>query len=492
VSILKKSEPSQLDTYRKKKRKWWLIIPLVILFVAAAWYIIPIFLAYNNATTANTTADAGTALKQNAQGEYNPINVLLIGEASGNLADSIIVASIDPETKTVSMLSVPRDLYVPIPGYGKAKINAAHSYGESGGKKGGGPALLKQVVSTTLGIPIHYFIRVDFDGFRKLVDAVGGVDINVKTSLNDPEYPCDNDSTRSCGFSLKPGEQHMNGITALKYARCRKGTCGNDFGRAMRQQDLIKAVREKALSAQVLANPKKVTDIISVLGSHILTDFSASETTQALSLVHNFDNPTIRQYVFDNSEDGLVVTGRVGDQSVVLPRVGDGDYSELQAFTKAFFREPRIAAEKPTILVRQGSATKAATNKVAEQLKWAGFTVQTAKTADTTTAKTTLYGSTSNKAKSAAYLKDVYSVTPQSGSSGLDTTADTATSTTSAASPSPSTPDFELVVGSDIAKILQNAKPLEDNADGQNVLQSTPTTTSYQTQGAYGTFANTP
>ncbi len=484
VSIVKKVGTSHLDNYRPKKRRWWLWAILFIIVAIIGWYLVSLIMAYNNATTGNDSGNE--ALKQNAQGKYNPINVLLLG-TNANLSDSIIVASIDPETKTVSMLSVPRDLYIDDAEYGKLKINEVHSYAESaGGKtKGNGAKKLKEVVSEKLGIPIHYFVRVDFDGFKKIVDSIGGIDITVESTLNDTEYPCDNDPTKSCGFTIKAGQQHMNGTTALKYTRCRKGNCGSDFGRAKRQQEVISAIRTKALSAQVLANPKKVTDLISALGTHILMDFSATEMTQAISVARALGNPTMRTYVF--SEDNLVKGAMVNGKSYQVPVAGTTDYSELQVFAQAYLQQPRIILEKPTILVRQGSATKATVTKIAKHLEWAGFTVTTAIESDPTTTLTTLYSDSSSKPTSSEYLKSTYKVTPKKGVSGLSTEA----APTPKPSASPSTEssatsgaaDYELIIGSDIAKILKESKPLEDDADGQDLLQSPPADTTYL-QGA--------
>src|SRR5664279_3282734 len=128
-----------------------------------------------------------TKLKGEGDGRVN-ILVMGIGGAGHdgpNLSDTMMVMSLDPKTKDVAMLSIPRDLYVKIPGHGSGKINAANAYG--------GPALAEQVVENVIGVPIHYYAVMDFSGFKQAVDAVGGVDINVAAPLYDPEFPCDND-----------------------------------------------------------------------------------------------------------------------------------------------------------------------------------------------------------------------------------------------------------------------------------------------------------
>jgi len=175
---------------------------------------------------------------QQLQGEADGrVNILLIGmggtgHKGGLLTDTIMVLSIKPEAKQAALLSIPRDLYVPIPGAGSAKINSAHALGEQR-ETGTGPALAKSVVGTVLDLPIHYYIRVDFAGFTKLIDAVDGLDINVEKAIADPFYP-DERTEGYAPFYLKAGPKHMDGKLALKYARSRETT--SDFDRARRQQ----------------------------------------------------------------------------------------------------------------------------------------------------------------------------------------------------------------------------------------------------------------
>src|SRR6185369_16536807 len=143
-----------------------------------------------------------TKLKGEGDGRVN-ILVLGIGGAgheAPNLSDTMMVISFDPKTKDAAMLSIPRDLYVKIPatshtGVQYGKINAANVYG--------GPELAARVVSNVIGVPIHYYVLIDFSGFRQAIDAVGGVDINVPTAIYDPDYPCDNERGGYCAFSIK-------------------------------------------------------------------------------------------------------------------------------------------------------------------------------------------------------------------------------------------------------------------------------------------------
>lgn len=467
MSILKrtkdtpKSEGGNLERFRHKKRKWWLWGPLLLIAAILTWYVATIFIAFNRATTDNISGGS-KALQDVKNKDYEPINVLLIGsDSAASLADTIMVASIDFKANTVSLISLPRDLYVTIPGYGKDKINAAHSLGERT-KKGNGPILLKETVSTTLGVPLHYFVRIDFEGFEKVIDTIGGVTVNVSESIYDPEYPDKNHGYDP--FNISKGTHHLNGATALKYARSRKTT--SDFDRARRQQEIIVAAKDKMLSAQTLANPKKVTDIISVLGQHILTDFSSTEIDTLLRIAKDFTNPTIQSKVVDNGETGLLASGRsaVG-ASILVPKAGANDFSEIQRFTQAYFAAPRIKAEKSTIRLERGTATKSAFATVQSELETAGFTVIASEEQNTAESATVLYSySSGKKADAEKFFKDVYNLTPKKGT---------------AAATDGDLVDYSLVVGSDLLKTSKSSpkpSPKTQTAGHELLKQATSDT----------------
>lgn len=171
-------------------------------------------------------------------------------------SDTMFVMTIDPKTKTAGILGIPRDLYVDIPngkgGYFKDRINTALVFGEVNGYKGGGHQLAIDTVEHNLGVKIDHYVIIDFEGFRQVIDALGGIDVDVPTYVADPYYswtelPGDYDPQE-----FEPGLQHMNGDTALAYARIR--TNSDDLDRIQRQQRIIFAVMDKALSLNVLRN----------------------------------------------------------------------------------------------------------------------------------------------------------------------------------------------------------------------------------------------
>lgn len=156
------------------------------------------------------------------------INILLLGMGGlGHdgpyLTDTIMVASFKPSTKQAALISLPRDLSANIPGYG-SQINNANAFGEQE-NSGSGPDLARRTISQVLGIPIHYYVRVAFEGFKDIIDSVGGVTVDVENTLDDYTYPVtgkeDSLSGRYEHLHIEKGTQHMNGTLALKYARSR-------------------------------------------------------------------------------------------------------------------------------------------------------------------------------------------------------------------------------------------------------------------------------
>ena len=185
--------------------------------------------------------------------QSQPTTVLLLGTdrrgaySGTNNTDTILVFRLDPNTQRVAMLSIPRDLYIDIPNHGQGRINTAYSEGVRDGT--GGLELARQTVSSVLGMPIDHAILIDFDVFITLVDAVGGVDVDVPYDIYDPTYP--DSGIGYDPFYLPAGQHHLDGTTALKYARTR-ATAGGDFDRTARQRQIVVAVRDRVLTFDML------------------------------------------------------------------------------------------------------------------------------------------------------------------------------------------------------------------------------------------------
>lgn len=258
-------------------------------------------------------------------------NVLILGKgdpghAGQELSDSIMVVSFNKSTKQVATISIPRDTEANIPGYGYRKINNANALG--------GSQLATQTVSDMLDIPIDYTIVTNFTGLSKLVDAVGGIDVDVKEALIDNEYPCATNEYKSCGINIQPGLQHMDGAKALEYTRCRKGTCGNDFGRAARQQEVIGLLMAKLVQPQVWLNPVSATAVSNALRTGMDTDISGPNMVRLAWMWSGKLGEPIA-WVLSTAPGGLLVSGANGN----LVPVGR-DYSAIQEQAANIFTNP--------------------------------------------------------------------------------------------------------------------------------------------------------
>ncbi|MDQ4075577.1 MAG: LCP family protein [Chloroflexota bacterium] len=206
-------------------------------------------------TSISTPVSLDALLSEKSEGntlaQTRWVSILLMGTDArpdaGDMSrtDSMMVAFIDLTTPYVVLISIPRDLWVVIPGYGQARINTAYFLGQLQSE---GSEVARETVSQLLGIPIAHTMTIDFGGFRRLVDAIGGLDIDVPTAIDDPFYP--DDSYGTFRLVIPEGMQHMDGERALQYARTRHG--GSDLERARRQQAVLEAIRAKLLTPEQL------------------------------------------------------------------------------------------------------------------------------------------------------------------------------------------------------------------------------------------------
>jgi LCP family protein required for cell wall assembly len=233
------------------------------------------------------------------------VNLLLMGidqrgDRQGHWrTDTMIIVTIDPDEETVGMISVPRDLWVPIWGYDiENRINTAHYYGSYYGYPGGGPALARDTVSYNLGIPIHHYVRINFTAFEKLIDEIGGIDVYVERTINDASYPDENYGYDP--FYLPAGQHHLDGATALKFARSRHGT--GDFDRAKRQQQVILAARDQVIQLDQL--PRLISnglEILNTLGDSVQTDLTFDQAVQLARILSDIPRESYQGAVIDHN-----------------------------------------------------------------------------------------------------------------------------------------------------------------------------------------------
>lgn len=219
------------------------------------------------------------------------------GEPFISRTDTMMIVSLDPEEETISILSVPRDLYVVIPGRGRDRINTAFVYGSSGNNPAGGAALAMQTVEHNLGVPIHHYVLVDFSAVIQGVDALGGIDVNVPYTINDPTFP-----DMNYGYDplyIPAGEHHFNGEMALKYARTRHAD--NDFRRASRQQQVVLAVRDKALSLGAGGLLRRAPQLYAQVEQGLRTDLSLEQMIGIARLASDIPAENIRNEVLDEN-----------------------------------------------------------------------------------------------------------------------------------------------------------------------------------------------
>jgi polyisoprenyl-teichoic acid--peptidoglycan teichoic acid transferase len=249
--------------------------------------------------------------------ERGRLNLLLLGvdrrsgEGWDYRTDTILILTLDPNDRTAGMLSIPRDLQITIPGHGQERINLANVYGFRRDSSDGGPALLKETIAANFGIPIDQYLMIDFSGFERIVDALGGIDVDVPKVLHDTRYPDprpeDPYAFRTVHFD--EGQQHMNGRRALVYARSRMST--SDFDRARRQQLVLLAIRHKALSLNAI--PRWPSLAVTVIDA-AKTDMDLGDFLALAFLVAQIDGSHVQQVVLDPP---LVVGHRRADGAAV-------------------------------------------------------------------------------------------------------------------------------------------------------------------------------
>lgn len=312
-------------------------------------------------------------IKLDIQDSYN-ILLLGYGGAShdgGNLSDVIIVLNVNPKEKQATFVSIPRDLWVEIPVRSDIKehykINAAYAIGSDDrnyplkepqykGESGGG-TMAKKVVGNVIGVPIEYHIAVDFEGFKKLTDALDGVDVEVPVTFDDYFYPIKGKENETCGKSaaeiaklheqysdtqlhhqfecryerihFDKGKAFMDGEAVLKFVRSRASAQhGGDFARSQRQQAVILAMKDKLLS---LAALKNFDDIYSEFTKMLRTDIDLAKAKDLYEIIGNLDEYEI-SFIGLSTENVLVETKSMDGQFILIPKEGEDVWTGVQNF----------------------------------------------------------------------------------------------------------------------------------------------------------------
>lgn len=316
-------------------------------------------------------------------------NILLLGmggegHQGAYLTDTIMIVSIknngDKAAKDVSMISIPRDLYVKLENQNYYRINSLYSLGEVNSDiYKSGANLITDTVSDFTGLPIHYYVRADFNGFKKIIDSLNGIEVYVDNSFYDAEYPTENYGYQTVVF--KKGMNQMDGDKALKFARSRHGVVidgtgseASDFARAKRQQKILVAVRDKALSLETIINPKKVSEGMEALGDHIRTSIEPWEVARLAEIAQEVNREEIINKVIDHGESGLLYSTTANSGAyVLLPKVED--YSAIKAFSQNIFDVKDLKKENARIEILNGTKESGLAQDIADQLSTEDYNI---------------------------------------------------------------------------------------------------------------------
>jgi LCP family protein required for cell wall assembly len=273
--------------------------------------------------------------------------------------DTILILTLDPQQRRASLLSVPRDLWVSIPGYGAGKLAIAYEVG--------GPRLAVYTLQRDLGIPVQYYVALTFHSFTHLVDALGGVTIDVPQELKDPLYPCLT-TTAYCPLDLKAGVQHLDGATALEFVRERHAFAAQDLARVQDQQAFLTALRQQVLTpATVLRVPRLLT----VLRQEVSTDLPYN-AVPSLGLAYARVLPARMTPAYIDLASGLVQNGWSADgQAILTPTSADG----IPALVRRLTHDPALTGAGATVTVWDGSGSPGLAADVGGALHRDGVTV---------------------------------------------------------------------------------------------------------------------
>jgi LCP family protein required for cell wall assembly len=238
-----------------------------------------------------------TAMPTQEPAPDEPINILLLGidsrpDQDVTRTDAMILVHINRKAGRVSLLSIPRDLWVDIPGFGPARVNAAYPIGERRLGAGYGGALAKETVSNLVGVPIHHFVLVDFEGFKKVIDTIGGITVDVPKLIEDPKYPTEDYRTISVRFDVGP--QLLDGTRALQYARTRHGD--SDFGRNQRQRQVLMAIFNQVRKQGILSQLTNIDNYTSALRDYVRTDLTRNDMMQLGQIAAELKQANVQSY----------------------------------------------------------------------------------------------------------------------------------------------------------------------------------------------------
>lgn len=355
---------------------------------------------------------------------YELLNVMLIGHDGALIpndpnfhTDTLIVVSINRNTNTVSMISLPRDLFVYIPNWGMNRLNQAYWYGEAIGWEDGGWGMLRQVVLYNFGIELHYYAMVDFNGFREIIDTLGGVTIAVDCPIQDMKCtgPACTDGIAGNEtdddyelVTLPVGVYEMDGDEALWYARSRKNTI--DFDRGRRQQQLLRAIWAKSVDAGLIP---QIPELWSQMTSVVETNMPVNAVLPLIPLALSMEPNDVENHFFRKNVETVAWTDPTNGANVQLPHPDGGMLRMIENFLSPPTQN-RLRLENARIAVENGTANEGWEIVAADRLIWEGFAPMEVGVADQTSVeKTMIYDYTgSSKGSSLGELAALLNIHP--------------------------------------------------------------------------------
>lgn len=323
--------------------------------------------------------------KLNGEGDGR-INILLLGTGGEDhdnasfLTDTIVLASIDPIQKEAALLSIPRDLYVKTD-HGAMKINAVYKIArnahlnkqpqDTSGSEKAGFAAVEKVVENSMGVPVHYHAMIDFTGFEKAIDTVGGISINVK----DPVYEVLWIDGRRYVLDVSRGQETFDGFRALAYARSRYTSPRGDFDRSERQRGMLMALKDKILSKSTLANPLKLNQLLSDLGDHMRTNLTSSELLRLREIAEGIGSDKVQSISLVDPPNVLIAGANVGGSSAQIPKAGVNNYKDIRNFVRNRLKDGFLRNENATVAVYNGTNITGLAARTGDELESYGYNV---------------------------------------------------------------------------------------------------------------------
>lgn len=327
-----------------------------------------------------------SVLKKEGDGR---VNFLLLGKGGPeqsdgpDLTDTIIFASVDPCNKEAGLLSIPRDLAAKMESGETQKINAVYALTKYSARDSGkseeeaekaGIEAIEDVVENIVGLKVNYYTMIDFTAFEQAINAVGGVDIDVK----EPVFENMALHNKPYKLNVETGNQHFDGLRALAYSRCRHCDNRSDFGRSERQREVIIALRRKIISLGTFSNPVKISQLIDSFGSRVTTNLSVpDEALKLYSIGQEIDEANIKSVSLVDEPNVLIATGssNLGLGSIQIPKAGIYKYDEIQKFVRTTFVDGFLKKENAGVVVLNGTSVSGLASTKSDILKSFGYNV---------------------------------------------------------------------------------------------------------------------